>query len=76
MEGHPMKRARTFTRAEMADAARLAAEHGLTLRLQRDGDIVMAPQGTGLDTTGETSAESALAEWKARRGKAPGRAHH
>lgn len=69
-----MSRPRTFTRAEMTDAVRLAAEHGLTLRLQRDGDIVMAPPG--LDTGDETSAESALADWKVKRGKTSGRARH
>lgn len=71
-----MSRARTFTRAEMADAVRLAAEHGLTVRFQRDGDLVMGPSGASLDTTDENSAESELDKWKAKRGKAAGRSHH
>lgn len=71
-----MSRARTFTRTEMEDAARLAAEHGLAIRFEPDGALVMAPPTAPLDNAEETSAESALAEWKAKRGKTPRRPHH
>lgn len=71
-----MSRARTFTRAEMDDAARLAAEHGLAIRFEPDGVLVMQPVGSALDNADETSAESALAEWKNKRAKTPRRPHH
>ena len=71
-----MTRGRTFTRAEMDDAARLAAEHGLAIRFGPDGALVMQPAAPGLDNTEQDSAESELARWRAKRGKAAGRAHN
>lgn len=74
------KRCRTFTRAEMEDAARLAELHGLAVRFEPDGALVMQPAGAGsnpaLDRDGQDSAESELAKWRAKRGKPAGRAHH
>ena len=67
---------RIFTRTEMTDAIRLAAEHGMTLRFQSDGDMVMTPATASLDISDETSAESALNKWKAKRGKITGCARH
>lgn len=74
------KKSRTFTRVEMQDAARLAELHGLAVRFEPDGALVMFPPGHGaagrLDNEAEDSAESALDKWKAKRGKTAGRAHH
>lgn len=71
-------RARTFLRCEIKDAAEAAASHGLRITMHPTGEMEFAPAGAtaGLDSAEETSAESELAKWKARRGKAPGRAHH
>jgi hypothetical protein len=71
-----MKRARTFTRAEMTDAARLAEMHGLAVRFEPDGALVMQPVGHSLDNPADDSAESELAKWRAKRGKPARRAHY
>jgi hypothetical protein len=67
------KRSRTFTRAEMEDAARLAELHGLSVRFEPSGALVMQPTGA-LDKTIDESAESELAKWRAKR-EASGRPH-
>jgi hypothetical protein len=67
---------RTFTRTEMEDAARLAEIHGLSVRFEPDGALVMQPAGHGLDNPADDSAESELAKWRTKRGKPAGRAHH
>jgi len=71
-------RARTFLKCEIKDAAEAAAAHGLRITMHPTGEIELAPANAGhdLDSVDETSAESELAKWKARRGKTPGRAHH
>jgi hypothetical protein len=71
-------RARTFLKCEIRDAALAAAEHGLRITMHPTGEMELAPAGSAqsLDSGDETSAESALAQWKASRGKAPGRSHH
>lgn len=61
-----MSRARTFTSAEMKDAARLAELHGLTVRFEPSGAMVMHPS-LPLDKAEEDSAESELAKWRAKR---------
>ena len=68
------KRSRTFTRAEMEDAARLAELHGLSVRFEPSGALVMQPSSTSLDNGAEDSAESELAKWRAKR-EASGRSH-
>jgi hypothetical protein len=61
-----MTRARTFTRAEMADAARLAELHGLAVRFEPTGALVMQPTGA-VDKADEDSEELELAKWKAKK---------
>lgn len=67
-----MKRARTFTRVEMEDAVRLAAEHGLRLVMKVEGEIEFTP-------TAPPPAESVskLDEWRKRQREntGDGRAH-
>jgi hypothetical protein len=69
-----LKRSRTFTRAEMEDAARLAELHGLSVRFEPSGALVMQPSNHPLDNAAEDSAESELARWRAKR-EAAGRPH-
>lgn len=68
------KRSRTFTRVEMEDAARLAELHGLAVRFEPSGAMVMQPFSHALDNSGDDSAESELAKWRAKR-ETSGRPH-
>lgn len=68
------KRSRTFTRVEMEDAARLAELHGLSVRLEPSGAMVIQPSQYALDNSEDDSAESELAKWRAKR-EASGRPH-
>lgn len=75
MDKHqPSKRSRTFTRVEMEDAARLAELHGLAIRFEPSGAMVIQPATHALDNAADDSAESELAKWRAKR-EASGRSH-
>jgi len=72
-----MKRARTFLKTEIADAAEFAAAHGLRITLHPSGEIEMAPAGAAysarnLDNSAGSAADRAFAEWQAHEGKASG----
>ena len=70
----PPKRARTFTRSEMKDAAEFAEMYGLAIRFEPSGALIMQPSHHALDNDAEDSAESELAKWRAKR-EASGRPH-
>lgn len=58
-----MSRARTFSKAEIMDAAR-AAETGMSARLLKSGDIEFLHGITNNDTNEESdSPDNALARW-------------
>ena len=57
-----MSRARNFTKAEILDAARAAAETGMNARLCPTGDIVFTRDINIYDKP-EKSAEEALEGW-------------
>lgn len=66
-----MSRARTFTRVEMEDAVRLAAEHGLRLVMKVEGAIEFTPT-----LTEPVESVSKLEAWRKRReNQGDGRAH-
>jgi len=56
-----MSRARTFTRAEIMDAARAAAETGLRARLRPTGEIEFTTDAADRETI--PTPESALEGW-------------
>jgi hypothetical protein len=56
-----MSRPRTFTRAEIMDAARAAAETGLCARLRPTGEIEFTADAANHETI--PTAESALQGW-------------
>ncbi|MDR6431976.1 hypothetical protein [Brucella pseudogrignonensis] len=59
-----MARARTFSKAEIMDAARAAADTGMNARLLKSGDIEFLHGITNNDTNEESdSPENALARW-------------
>lgn len=63
-----MARARTFSKAEIMDAARAAAETGLSARLCPNGEIIFTQE-----VTNEAPAKpSAWETWKKSRGEGSG----
>jgi hypothetical protein len=56
-----MSRSRTFTKAEMMDAARAAAENGLRVILHKTGEIEFSNRPIGRETV--PTPESALEGW-------------
>lgn len=59
-----MARVRTFSKAEIMDAARAAAETGMSARLLKSGDIEFLHGISNIDTNEESdSPENALARW-------------
>lgn len=59
-----MTRALRFSRAEIANAARIASEYGVAVRLERDGSLMIFP-ATPVDTTSEDDLDAELAAWEA-----------
>lgn len=57
-----MSRARTFTKGEILDAARAAAETGLSARLLPSGEIVFNDNATPREQAVQTP-EAALEAW-------------
>lgn len=60
-----MTRAARFTKAELANAAKVAKDHGVSVKLGADGSIVISP-GTAAPLTEE---EREWAEWERKRGE-------
>jgi hypothetical protein len=57
-----MSRARNFTKAEIMDAARAAAETGMQARLCPTGEIIFTQDGKNDNLAGPTP-EDALEDW-------------
>lgn len=58
-----MSRARTYTKAEIADAAAAAAASNVRVTLHPTGEIEFAPRGFGSNVAQPDTAESALDRW-------------
>lgn len=61
-----MARARTFSKAEIMDAARAAAETGLSARLCPNGEIIFTQEAL---SDAPAKKPSALEAWKKSRGE-------
>jgi hypothetical protein len=66
-----------FTKAEIVNAAKIAKEHGVAVKLDSDGSLMVFPdihKGGGVDDEGVTNGSS-LQSWREARnaGKARGR---
>jgi hypothetical protein len=57
-----MSRARNFTKAEIMDAARAAAETGMQARLCPTGEIIFTQDGKN-DNLADPTPEDALEDW-------------
>lgn len=67
-----MTRALRFSRAEIANAAKVAREHGVAVKLERDGSIVVLPDFNGpktVDTSAEDDLDAELAAFEAEHGR-------
>lgn len=66
-----MSRALRFTRSELANAALIAREHGVSVKLDRDGSILVFP-GAGkvetVDSGDNDDLDAELAAFEARHG--------
>lgn len=65
-----MTRPLRFTRSEIANAALVAKEHGVSVKLDRDGSILLIPanhNGSDLDVTPDDPGSS-LSGWRNRHG--------
>lgn len=65
-----MTRALRFTRSEIANAALVAKEHGVSVKLDRDGSILFIPDNhnrSGLDERPD-EVGSSLRDWRNRHG--------
>ncbi len=58
-----MSKARTFSKAEIMDAARAAAETGMCARLRKTGEIEFLHTIQNNEKQEDDSAESALERW-------------
>jgi len=58
-----MSRARTYTKAEISDAAAAAATHDLRVIMHPSGEIEFAPRRFSAKEQEDDSAEAALNRW-------------
>jgi hypothetical protein len=66
-----MTRAARFTKAELDRAARLSIEHGVIVKLARDGSILVFPEvhkGSSLDPSEDDILDAELAAFEASNG--------
>ncbi|MDK4703849.1 hypothetical protein PH562_16480 [Rhizobium sp. CNPSo 4062] len=68
-----MSRARTYTKAEISDAAAAAASNNVRVIMHPSGEIEFAPKSFAVVDREEDTAEKALRDWENGR-KARGRA--
>lgn len=60
-----------FTKTELANAAKLCREHGVMVRLSRDGSMLVIPdthKPKPVDTTTEDDLDAELAAFEAKHG--------
>lgn len=68
-----MSRARTYTKAEISDAAAAAVMHNVRVIMHPSGEIEFSPKSFSVQKAEKDSAEEALERWRNGR-KAGGRA--
>lgn len=66
-----MTRALRFSKAEIANAAKLCREHGVVVKLSRDGSMMVFPdthRPVAIDTASDDDLDAELAAFEARHG--------
>ncbi|PSM20211.1 hypothetical protein [Nitratireductor sp. StC3] len=65
-----------FTKSEIANAARIAREYGVAIKLDADGSIIIYPDARAAKAASNSTtdkATSAFEKWKAQRDADPAR---
>lgn len=65
-----MSRALRFTKTELATAAKVVSQHGVAVRLMRNGDMMVFPDThtTSVDTSDEEDLDAELLAFEAKHG--------
>lgn len=66
-----MTRALRFTKTEIANAAKISREHGVVVKLGRDGDLFVFPdthKPPAVDISGDDDLDAELAAFEAKHG--------